>query len=229
MEGSMYFDTTAQELECYGSSGWGACGAAPNVSVNLVPEYAGAVLDGSKWGSNDIGTLTSDICSNTTGSSLTINTAICSNTGDDYNYYGWTTPQANDQSYSLYVRYQLPATFKNFYANSGTGSIQLAARTTSLTSSGGSGLADGVQYSMWYVNTSTNTLTQCGSTTTVLTSTNAWTSTTLGGSGAQTCTVTGGTTGGITTNTILLFKIDMTANSNSTAYVSNLTFQTIGK
>ena len=36
---------------------------SPNVGVNLIPEYAGAVLNGSIWPGNNVGTLTSDICS----------------------------------------------------------------------------------------------------------------------------------------------------------------------
>jgi hypothetical protein len=38
--GSMYYDTTAGALQCYGSGGWGACGVSPNIGVNLIPEYA---------------------------------------------------------------------------------------------------------------------------------------------------------------------------------------------
>jgi hypothetical protein len=225
--GSIYYDTTLNALECYGSGGWGECGASPNVGVNLIPEYSGAVLDGSIWNGNDIGTLTSDICSNT-GGALSLNTTVCSNSGDDYNYYAWTSPQSVNQTYSIYDRYQLPATFKSFATNN---TISLTGRTTSTTGTQATGnnLNDGIQYSMYYINSSTGKLTQCGSTTTINSSTNTWSTTALTVSGGDNACLASNVAGGITSNTILTFKIDVTANNNSNAYVSNLSFLTIGK
>lgn len=53
--GSMYYDTITGRIQCYEADGWGACGAAPDNIVNLNPEYAGAVLNGS-----GVGTMTAD-------------------------------------------------------------------------------------------------------------------------------------------------------------------------
>jgi hypothetical protein len=209
--GSMYFDTTAGELECYGSSGWGGCGASPNVSANLIPEYSGAVLDGTNWGSNDIGTLTSDLCSNT--GSLTVNTGLCATSGQSYNYYAWTSPQATSQTYSIYVRYQLPATFKSFSASNYP---QLTGYTTNTTNSGlGTNLPDGVQFSMY--DQSGN---ECGGQVwTVTSSGTTWQSATM--TSLSGCTFAASNT--------ITFRIDMTSYNNSYAYASNLSFLTVGK
>jgi hypothetical protein len=121
--GSMYYDTSTGRIQCYEADGWGACGAAPDNIVNLNPEYAGAVLNGS-----GVGTMTADFCSNQTGV-LDVNTSLCS-TGQAKNYYKWTSPQATQQTYSIYVTYQLPATFNGFSSDD---TVQLVARTDSLT------------------------------------------------------------------------------------------------
>jgi len=195
--GSMYFDTTAGALQCYGTAGWANCAPAPNVSVNLIPEYVGVVLNGT-----GIGTLTSNICSGT--SKLSINTSTCAAT-EDYNYYQWTSPQATNQTYSLYLRYQLPATFKNFASSS---TITLTGRTSSTT--------DGsVAYTMYKPDG-----TLCGTATTVTTSANTWQTVSLGGD-ETTCSLSG--------NDIVMFKIDVTAKNSANVYVSNLSFLTLGK
>jgi hypothetical protein len=195
--GSMYFDTTAGSLQCYGTAGWANCAPAPDVSVNLIPEYVGVVLNGS-----GIGTMTSNICSGT--SKLSINTGICAAT-EDYNYYQWTSPQATNQTYSLYLRYQLPATFKNFASSS---TITLTGRTSSTT--------DGsVAYTMYKPDG-----TLCGTATTVTSIANTWQSVSLNGD-ETTCTLNG--------NDIVMFKIDVTAKNNANLYVSNLSFLTKGK
>jgi hypothetical protein len=210
--GSMYYDTTAGALQCYGSGGWGACGVSPNVGVNLIPEYAGAVLNGSIWPGNNVGTLTSDICSY----SLNINRVapaevVCSGTTDDYNYYRWTSPQANSQTYGIFVRSQLPATFKTFGSD-----ISLKGRTTSTASNAGSGVANGVRFSMFRANG-----TQCGATTTVTTATNTWATGSILMSTANAC--------GFTAGEVVTFRIDVTSSNKSIAYASNLSFLTIGK
>ena len=47
----MYYDTTAGAAMPTAAAVWGAPVACrPNVGVNLIPEYAGAVLNGSKSG-----------------------------------------------------------------------------------------------------------------------------------------------------------------------------------
>ncbi|MCA1806565.1 MAG: carbohydrate binding domain-containing protein, partial [Actinobacteria bacterium] len=118
--GSMYYDTNTGRIQCYEANGWGACGSPPDNIVNLNPEYAGAVLNGS-----GVGTMTTDFCSNDT--ELSVNTALC-DTGEAKNYYSWTSPQATEQTYSIYVTYQLPETFDGF-ANDDT--VQLVGRVDS--------------------------------------------------------------------------------------------------
>jgi hypothetical protein len=201
--GSMYFDTTQNAMQCYGSAGWANCAPAPNVSVNLIPEYVGLVLNGT-----GVGTLTSNLCSGT--SRLSVNTTLCAAT-EDYNYYQWTSPQATDQQYNLYVRYQLPATFKNF---ADINTIRLVARTSST--------ADGdVKYSMYGP-----TGTQCGTTTDVTGSgatASTWVTDShsyLGGD-ETTCSLQG--------NDIVTFKIEVHAKNSANVYVSNLSFLTLGK
>ena len=50
---------------------------------------------------------------------------ICG-TNETYNFYKWTSPQASAQTYSIYVTYQLPATFKSF----ASGQTSIMGRTT---------------------------------------------------------------------------------------------------
>jgi hypothetical protein len=198
--GSMYYDTTLGKMQCYEATGWGYCGASPDVSVNIIPEYTNAVLDGG-----GIGTLTSDLCANTgafTGGSA-INSSLCSS-GQLFNYYSWNTIQSTSQSYSLYVRYQLPATYKSIDSNN---PVSLYTRSTDVTGS------DGVTFSMY-----DNTGAQCGSTQT-LAAANAWTQ-------LQIASLTGCT---LAANTIVLFKITVTATNGSTAYASNLSFVAKGQ
>ena len=78
-------------------------------AVTLAPEYAGATLTGD--GTNNIGTMTSDFCSNT--GALAIATAICSVAGDVHNYYSWTATATAVADYDIYVRYQVPSDFGN--------------------------------------------------------------------------------------------------------------------
>jgi hypothetical protein len=158
------------------------------------------VLDGG-----GIGTLTSDLCANTgafTGGSA-INSSLCSS-GQLFNYYSWNTIQSTSQSYSLYVRYQLPATYKSIDSNN---PVSLYTRSTDVTGS------DGVTFSMY-----DNTGAQCGSTQT-LAAANAWTQ-------LQIASLTGCT---LAANTIVLFKITVTATNGSTAYASNLSFVAKGQ
>jgi hypothetical protein len=202
--GSMYYDTTMGKIQCYNSTGWGNCGVSPDVSVNLIPEYAGLVLHGIVG--SDVGTLTSDICSGT--SKLSINTSICA-AAEDYNYYQWTSPQTSAQTYSLYVRYQLPATFKSF-ASANT--ILLTARTSDITN------GNGVKYTMYTPDGAV-----CGTANTQVTSTaNTWQQASINGTGCN-----------LEANDIIMFKIDVTASSvggvPSSAYVSNLSFLTKGQ
>jgi hypothetical protein len=217
--GSMYYDTTSGRIQCYEADGWGACGAAPDNIVNLNPEYAGAVLNGG-----GIGTMTADFCANQSGV-LQINyvasTDPCFTSGDVKNYYKWTSPQATQQTYSIYVTYQLPATFNGFSSDD---TVQLAGRVTSTTNAA-------VTYQMYY-KTPAGSLTQCGtSETNVITtpgggagSANTWYSYGVNGNEATGCSLNSAAANGF-----IIFKINLKANSNASAFVSTLSFVTTGR
>jgi hypothetical protein len=217
--GSMYYDTTSGRIQCYEADGWGACGAAPDNIVNLNPEYAGAVLNGS-----GIGTMTADFCANQSGV-LQINyvasTDPCFTSGDVKNYYKWTSPQATQQTYSIYVTYQLPATFNGFSSDD---TVQLTGRVTSTTNAA-------VTYQMYY-KTPAGSLTQCGtSETNVITapgggagSANTWYSYGVNGNESTGCSLNSAAANGF-----IIFKINLKANSNASAFVSTLSFVTTGR
>ena len=199
--GSMYYDTTLGKLQCYEADGWGACGSSPDNIVTISPEYTNAVMHGT-----GVGTMTSDICSD----ALDINdgtsgqSTICG-TNETYNLYKWTSPQATPQTYSIYVTYQLPATFKEF----SSGQTSVMGRTDNANST--------VQYQIYRSNSSTG-MTPCGSAVTV--STGAQTSwqpgQATGAADPSTCSFTAGDS--------IVFKISMTSSSNANAYIGNLGF-----
>lgn len=198
--GSMYYDTTLGKIQCYESDGWGACGSSPDNIITISPEYTNAVMNGT-----GVGTMTSDFCSNT--ASLTINTSICSS-GQTQNYYKWTSPQNDSQTYSIFVTYQLPGTFKSF----ASGQTILKGRTDN----GSNGGAAAVKYTV--MKKSGATLTTCGTQVTVSENTETdWkTGTAIGTADPSTC--------GFAANDSVVFKIDVTANKNAKAYVSDLGF-----
>lgn len=198
--GSMYYDTTLGKLQCYEADGWGACGSSPDNIVTISPEYTNAVMHGT-----GIGTMTSDLCSDT----LNINdgssgqNTICS-TNETYNFYKWTSPQPTSQSYGIYVTYQLPNTFKSFTS----GSTSLMGRTDSTNSS--------VNYQIYRSDAAG--LTSCGGSVPV--SSGSQSSWQLGrASGAadpSTC--------GFAPGNSIVFKINLSSNTNANAYVGNLGF-----
>lgn len=204
--GSMYYDTTLGKLQCYEADGWGACGSSPDNIITISPEYTNAVLHGT-----GIGTMTSDLCSDY----LNINDGssgqqtICG-TNETYNFYKWTSPQASTQTYSIYVTYQLPSSFKSF----NSGQTSLMARTDNGISPGASSV---VQYSILKNAPGTGT-TPCGGTTTVSTGTqtNWQTVTASGAADPSTC--------GFAPGNSIVFKIDTIVSRNANAYVGNLNF-----
>lgn len=199
--GSMYYDTTLGKLQCYEADGWGACGSSPDNIVTISPEYTNAVMHGT-----GVGTMTSDLCSYT----LNINNGtsgqptICG-TNETYNYYKWTSPQASAQTYSIYVTYQLPTTFKSFQS----GQTSIMGRTDSSNAT--------VQYQV-YRNDPSSGLTQCGSNVPVSSgSVSSWqTGIANGAADPSTC--------GFSAGNSIVFKIDVIASSNANAYVGNLNF-----
>lgn len=193
--GSMYYDTTTGRIQCYEADGWGACGSSPDNIITLTPEYTGAVLNGT-----GIGTMTADFCANQ-ASVLTVGT-LCSS-GEARNFYKWTSPQATQQTYSIYVTYKLPSTFKNFNDNN---TITLTAQRSDSNAA--------VTYEV-YKSTGSG-ITACGSETTVTTSDDVWQTVSINGNENTTCAYAGGN--------YVIFKINVKANSNATAYVENLNF-----
>lgn len=198
--GSMYYDTTIGKIQCYEADGWGACGSSPDNIVTISPEYTNAVMRGT-----GVGTMTSDLCSDT----LNINDGssgqptICG-TNETFNFYKWTSPQATSQTYSIYVTYQLPNTFKEFTS----GSTSLMGRTDSADSS--------VTYQI-YKNSGTG-LTACGSEISVSTgSQSTWqTKVANGAADPSACQFAAGNS--------IIFKINMTSSDTANAYVGNLGF-----
>ena len=198
--GSMYYDTGLGKVQCFEADGWGACGSSPDSFVTISPEYTNAVMNGA-----DIGTISSDLCSDT----LNINDGsssqptICG-TNETYNFYDWTSSESTDQTRSIFVTYQLPSSFKNFVS----GSTSLMGRTDSTNSD--------VTYQV-YRDDSTG-LTSCGSAVSV--SSGAKTSwqkaTATSTADPSTCNFSAGDS--------VLFRINLSANSDANAYVSNLNF-----
>ncbi|MFY9228157.1 MAG: hypothetical protein WAO28_02420 [Candidatus Microsaccharimonas sp.] len=199
--GSMYYDTTLGKLQCYEADGWGACGSSPDNIITISPEYTNAVLHGS-----GVGTMISDICSDT----LDINDGTSSQpticgANETYNFYKWTSPQPTAQTYSIYVTYQLPGSFKSF----ASGQTSIKGRTDSTNST--------VQYQV-YRNDATSGLSACGPTVAVSTgSVSSWqTGVANGAADPSTC--------GFLPGNSIVFKINVTASSNANAYVGNLNF-----
>jgi hypothetical protein len=212
--GSMYYDTSTGRIQCYEADGWGACGAAPDNIVNLNPEYAGAVLNGS-----GVGTMTADFCADQSGV-LQVNASLCDGTGSPAvkaaNYYRWTSPQATSQTYSIYVTYQLPATFNGF---SNDDTVKLTGRVDNITNAT-------VSYEMY--KSVGGTITACGTETTVAGagagSANTWYTVGVNGNESTGCSFSSSAASGF-----VIFKINVKANSNANAYVSTLNFVTTGR
>jgi hypothetical protein len=202
--GSMYYDTTSGRIQCYEADGWGACGAAPDNIVNLNPEFAGAVLNGT-----GVGTMSADFCGN--GGGLSVNTSLCSS-GQARNFYKWTSPQASMQTYSIYVTYQLPASFKNFSSDD---TVQLTARTSN-TSDGS------VTYEMF--RNESGAISACGTETTVTSVIDTWQTLGVNGNESTGCGFT--TSSG---NAFVIFKINVKARNNANVYVGTLSFTTLGR
>lgn len=198
--GSMYYDTTLGELQCYEADGWGSCSASPDNFITISPQYTNAVMNGA-----GIGTMDSDLCSD----DLNINDGSASQpticgTNETYNFYRWTSAETSAQTKSIYVTYQLPSSFKEFVA----GSTSLMGRTD--------GTDADVSYQI-YRNDGSG-LTACGSS--VAVSTGAQTTwqqaaATLTDDPSN-CSFAAGDS--------IVFKIDLTSANDANAYVSNLGF-----
>ena len=197
--GSMYYDTTLGKLQCYEADGWGACGSSPDTVVTISPEYTNAVLHGT-----GVGTMTSDICSDTLNINDATNGPVICGTNETYNFYKWTSPQASPQTYSIYVTYQLPSTFKEF----ASGQTSLMGRTNNANAA--------VSYRIF--RSDENGLTPCSAAVSVSTGVQtSWqTKVASGAADPSTC--------GFEPGDSVVFQIDMVASTTANAYVSNLNF-----
>jgi hypothetical protein len=159
--------------------------------------------------------MTTDFCSNQSGV-LTVNSTLCDGTGTPAvkaaNYYRWTSPQATQQTYSIYVTYQLPSTFKGFASDA---TVQLTARVDSTTNAA-------VTYEMF--RSEGGTVYACGSETAVTTTQNTWQTVGINGNEATGCGFTSSSGGAY-----VIFKVNVKANSGANAYVGTLSFTTTGK
>jgi len=204
--GSMYYDTTTGRIQCYESGGWGTCGSPPDNIVNLNPEYAGSVLNGT-----GIGTMQADVCANESGV-LQVNSTLCAS-GEARSYYTWTSPQATQQTYSIYVTYQLPSTFNGFSSDDTVTLTGLVSNTSNAA----------VTYEMF--RSESGSITKCGTgETNVATTANTWQTVGINGNEATGCGFTSSSA-----NAFVIFKINLKANSNADAYASTLTFTTTGR
>lgn len=167
--------------------------ARPTRTVTLNPEFQGATFQGD--GSNNTGSLSSDFCSSST--QLSINTSICATSGDEHNYYAWTTTQGSAQDYDLYVVYQMPS---DYDSSSMTNLIHAAEGTTSSEASTLTMYKSG---------------TQCSTSGDVVTSANTWQAGTVG-SPLGSCT--------IAANDKIVFKIHVSATQNQTVRAGEITF-----
>ncbi len=206
--GSMYYDTTTGRIQCYEADGWGACGSSPDNIVTLTPEYAGAVLGGpgNVLGAGaqtpGIGVMTSEFCSSEVGT-LVVGT-LCAN-HEARNYYHWTSPQATEQVYSIYVVYKLPTTFKNF---NDSNTIKLTALTDNTSNA---------KATLHVFKKNAAGITTCGSSDQLInTTTGLWQQQTYDSADETTCGFAGGDN--------IVFKIDMKSKSSANIYVENLDF-----
>ena len=198
--GSMYYDTTLGVVQCYEADGWGACSARPDSFTSLSPEYSNAVMNGS-----NLGTMNSDLCSDTLNinDGSTDQPTICGE-NETFNFYNWTSDQLTSQTKSIYVTHKLPGTFKEFIA----GSTSLMGRTDSIDST--------VTYQVFRNDGSG--LTACGSVVAVSTGVQTTWQKAVATSGADpsACEFAAGDS--------IVFKINLSANDDANAYVSNLDF-----
>jgi hypothetical protein len=165
--------------------------------------------------------MTADFCA---VSPISVNASLCDGTGTPAvvagNFYKWTSPQSTQQTYSIYVSYQLPTTFKSFSSDN---TVQLTGRVDSTTNAA-------VTYQMY--DSHGGVLTQCGTgETNVITtpsgtpgSANTWYTYGINGNEATGCSLNSSSAGDT-----IIFKINLKAKSNASAYVAGLSFTTKGK
>ena len=200
--GSMYYDTTKGELQCYEAEGWGSCSSSPDTFVSLSPEYSNAVINGTAEGE-----MTSDFCSST----LVINfrshggEGVCA-MDETFNYYKWTSNELEEQTKSIFVTYKLPSNFKEFVA----GSTSLYGLTDSSDAN--------VKLQVYKKNSTTSALVTCAPETSIATGDlSEWHKETLTGiSDPSDCEFSAGDS--------IIFKVNLSAAGGASAYASTLDF-----
>ena len=194
VSGAMYYNSNEGAFRCY-TTKWVDCNSAGNtVTVELAPEYAGAIFQGD--GTNNTGTMNSGFCSGSSRKS--INTSICAAT-DEHNYYEWTTA-SGDNDYDIYIRYQVPSDFDGFVSDT---TIAMDGWRTDNTN-------NKVELALFQEDN-----TQCGTTTEVATGTGTWTNVSLGGSETG-CS--------ISADDIVVFRVRLTATASEYARAGAITF-----
>lgn len=164
-------------------------------TATLTPEYLGATFQGD--GSTNIGSLTSDFCSNT--ASLAVNTSACPTSGDAHNYYQWIGEDSGTQDYDIYIRYRMPS---DYDTGSMTNLSQYNYKSTS-----GFGYAELYMYDSAGVNCSSLTASTAG----------VWTQ-------ATSATPIGSCTG-IVANGYITFKVKLySTNSSNPARIGSISF-----
>jgi hypothetical protein len=196
--GSMYYDTSLGEVQCYEADGWGSCSSSPDTYISLNPEYANSVTHGT-----GNGTLTSAFCSD----QLNINDgspgqeAVCG-LNQTLNFYNWSTGQASAQTKNIFVNYVLPENFDEFIDGS---TSLMAARAPGSSSA---------SYEIF--KSKASGLTACGSAI-ATTSSGAWQHLNATGSNdPANCSFAAGDS--------IIFKINLTAVAGSPAAVSTINF-----
>lgn len=196
--GTVRIGTATDGIDISGASGILLSGTArPTRTVTLDPEYAGATFRGD--GTSNLGSLSSDFCSNT--ASLSIDTTACPTSGDVYNFYQWTTTETTAQDYDVYVRYKLPSD----YSAGSMANLGVYAQSSSAASN--------VNLYM-YDNTGTTCATVLN---TSYTAVPAWTQT-VAASPIGSCT-------GLVGGSYVTFKVRMFASTGSSSRVGPISFE----
>ena len=151
--------------------------------------------------------MTSDFCSST----LAINfrahggEGVCA-ADETFNYYKWTSGEADEQTKGIFVTYKLPSNFKEFVA----GSTSLYGLTDSDDST--------VKLQVYKKNSSSSALVTCGTNTQIaIGDLSEWHKETLTGtSDPSDCEFSAGDS--------IIFKVNLSAASNASAYASTLDF-----
>ena len=195
VQGGVLFGSATNYVASNASNQLRFNGTARNsTNITLVPEFPGATMSATGSAAN-IGTMTSDFCSN---GSPAVNTTVCNTAGDIHNYYTWTTTQASAQDYDIFTRWLVPS---NFDASAGTlPTIQFSNDRTSVAA------GNAVTLTIYNGNA------VCGTATSGAGSAGVWALTTYT-TGA--CTITAGTS-------VLTFDVHLSATTSSPVRIGEI-------